>query len=589
MILDIAIAILKVWCLLLAFGLAGLPFSLGLFGTYRFGLLMAPMSGLLGMSIVLLAIYHILNLTFQTSALLAAMLLAGLACASFVIRRPERRDLRSALISLVIIAIVGAACALVVDTASIVNRDLAVPLLHGTDQAGYATNAEWLVKNLASHRPVKDPFDTGQIHTEFVFTHHARLLPFAGLAVSSAILGIPTFYVYQTFCAVALAMAICSVAAVTSKYFTIVAGSLLLLMMAHWFDYAHSGFLGKLLGFPASLATVILLLRHFDDSRPLPGDALGALCVSMLLAGVCISHSPTASGMFLLAAAIPYWAFRQAGSERLPLHGLFQQAALLCLVLFALVSAAGLLARFLPLYHYPRGDAPWSAIFPFYFDLAPKLDAAFTVALLAHFVVAATGIVLRNAASAALAVGPLIVVGLLYLTANKALGLQLAGYSYPALVCAVAILADRHLQSSNGQPRAMFVPAMLLFVAIAIFATRVPRFASSAAQFSAMVPEKPRVFLKREFDAMAQLLNGHPFRVEVDSPYHAVALSVGLERRVKGLQWGPHPWRWVGGYARVPLPVYPSAASFVVYRKGDARAASQPKVLTTSNFEIVRP
>jgi hypothetical protein len=135
MILDIAIAIFKVWCLLFAFGLAGLPFSLGLFGTYRFHILMAPMSGLLGMSVVLLAIYHILNLTFQTSALLAAMLLAGLACASFVIRRPERRDLRSALISLVIIAIVGAACALVVDTASIVNRDLAVPLLHGTDQA----------------------------------------------------------------------------------------------------------------------------------------------------------------------------------------------------------------------------------------------------------------------------------------------------------------------------------------------------------------------------------------------------------------------------------------------------------------------
>jgi hypothetical protein len=60
----------------------------------------------------------------------------------------------------------------------------------------------------------------------------------------------------------------------------------------------------------------------------------------------------------------------------------------------------------------------------------------------------------------------------------------------------------------------------------------------------------------------------------------------GLERRVRNLQWGEDPWRYVGGYANIVLPKYERPAERVLYGRGDPRAAGRKIVLETANFVL---
>ena len=572
---------------MLLFGLAGLPFSLTLFTSYSLRLMISPLMGLLGLNVILLAIYNTFDLSFQASLLVAAMLLALFTIALFQSASSKRVDFAKVWKPLAVVAIIGTICAVTLNIAEIVNRDLATPLIAGTDQAGYATNADWMLHHLASERPTRNPFDTGQIHSEFVFSYYPRLLSFAGLAIVALVFRIPTFFAYQTFCAAAFAIGVLSLAAVVTNRIYIAVTAIAFLSVSYWFDYSYSGFLGKLIGFPASLLLAIVLLRHFDGDRRLEWSALSVFSSVVVLSGIPLGHSATGTGLFVISFVVPFWALRLVVNRQPDWSGLFKEAATVGFCLFVLIDAFGLLAHYLPLTGFPRSRNEWGYIFLYANDLDAKVNASMILALLAQLFLIGISIATRNFLPAALALGPFAVLGTLYLLDHQSLALQLAGYAYPAAICAVAILADRSgFAFPFVRPYAV-APVLVVVVGIGIALPRLPRFVDALTYFAAPIPDRPLVFLSREFTEVARVAKNSAVMVEVDTPFHAVALMAALERQVGGFQWGENAWWYVGGYAGVVRPDYKLTANYVLYRRGDPRASRGRQVLTTPNFELV--
>ncbi len=588
MLMSLLQVLFKELYLLLAFGLAGLPISLIVFKRYALRLMIAPFVGVLGFNVVILGIYFVFDLSFRTSLVGALMVFVGFWLAFLLLERPWRKEINTDWPPLVLMVVFGVCCAVLVNMAEIVNHGPATVMIAGTDQAGYATNADWILNHVASDHPRSNPYDTGQIHSVVVFTVHARMLPFSALATASVLLGTPTFFSYQALCAVALAAGILAVAATVTSRALLATAAMFALMSSYWFEYAYSGFLGKLIAFPAAIAIATVLLQHFDRRYRLPSDPLSVLFCIILLAGVALSHSAQAAILFLGAIAGSYMAGKLVLRGYGHIDQLIEEAALISLCVFVFVMSAGLLTRHLPSNTMPQDVGEFSVILGFVLDTPQR-----NLWLAAGAIVAQAGLIVlaiqrHTPSPLALAVGPILVVLAFWAIDAQPLLFQLAGYAYPAAVCGMAMLADQQPWAAKDRPQTVWqAVAVMCAIALGMILVRATRFQAAVQHFADPVSSRQRVFLASEFDQLAHEIKIVPFRVEVNTPHAAVALMAGLERRVRNLQWGEDPWRHVGGYASVVLPRYQRPTERVLYSRGDPRADGKKAIVTTANFVLV--
>ena len=332
--------------LTLLFGLCGAGALASFLPRLRYGILATPLAGLLLVPLGTNAFYVVLRLSLQESAIAAIVCCALVTAAQYkALVRHASQLAFTAIILIVTIAFL----VMTVDAATIAANGPALLYRDGTDQAGYAHLADWLLANHVSVKPVASPDLPYQSWPALLISVDPRFGCFTLLAVIAWLHGTTAVFAYDIACTIVLACGTLGVAAIFARNAALYIVLLIGLLTSHWFDYSRLGFFGKLCSYPAALFLAGLVLTSFKE---ISTERLFFLV--FLTAGAAIMHSGTVLSVLLAGL------FGGAFVFSLPsLRKSFRDFLLVCGTVTLLPSvAAGVLARPLPL-NVPDWDVSW--------------------------------------------------------------------------------------------------------------------------------------------------------------------------------------------------------------------------------------
>jgi hypothetical protein len=531
--------------LILAFGCCGIGFLHPFAANWRFIYWGAPLTGVLLVPFGANAFYALLVIGYSRSALIAAaccLALTVLRLVSF----PPTFDRRVLLFGCVGVLAISALAVLALDTATIRMHGPAILYLDGSDHAGYAHLADWLNAHDIGHPPTASPDRPYDSWPDLMFTTDPRFGVLGLLAVIAGLHQTSGVFAYDAACAVVSAAALLGVAAMFSRSIGMALALLLGLFVSHWFDYAHSGYLGKSIGYPSTLFICGLTLR----SLRLP-TVEQTFFLMILSAAVGTMHSGAATTFLsfpILGVALLATMLWRDDRSQLP------SSVFLCgVVLAAPLVASGVLSR-PSVTGYPDYGLTWSYIVPRILDLENQgvsvsgltgdwLQANAALAAVAWTGLLALAILSRNACATAFIGGPAILLIAIMAAGAKAVAFQMIGYFYPAVLCgAFALAADTR-----------FARSIVLALAMLTMAQRLPRFAGMLDRF-ALHPVPQNLFSAAEIDRLAEEIGSEPVQIDIVIPQPAILLLVELGRRHLDLQWTPRGWDMVLGYRSWPSP-----------------------------------
>jgi hypothetical protein len=558
--------------LIFAFGACGIGFLTPFVANPRVIYFSAPLVGLLVVTFGANALYTLLRFEYAYSALTAAACCLALTALRLVMARPSL-DRRTILAGLVGLFVISAFAVVTNDFATIKLHGPAVFFMDGTDHAGYSHLADWLNLHGIGSGPAESPDRPYESWPAYMFAYDPRFGSFGLLAIIARLHGTSGIFSYDVACAIVITATALGVAAVFGRSLGLVFFLALGLLVSHWFDYAHGGYFGKLIAYPAMLFVCGLTLNY------LRSPSFEQLSMLMILsAAVGTMHSGAAT-TFLLAfvfgvalVAIAIWRDE---------HTQISTAAFLCGLVAAMpLIASGVLARPLNI-GFPDYKLPWSYIVPRILDLESQgvalsglspawLQAQVAVALAAWSGLLALAVHCRNACATGLLGGSAILLIGTMATGAGGVAFQLIGYFYPAVICgAVALVADGRTAR-----------AIALAVAVLTIAQRVPRFIGATDRYAFHQNEQYR-FSASEIDRLADEIGSQTVQIDVDVPPPAILLLIELGARQLGLQWSQRGWDTVLGYRGWPLPVWtnpPTMTLGFVYGGG-----------AFNHFALVRP
>ena len=283
----------------------------------RFVVLLAPMCGLLVLPIVTTFIYTFGKASFSRAAIIAILIASALSIATSIRWRPSHEDVCWSLLLITILSAVAAALSM---SSSIYNGSPSLLFIDGSDHAGYAHAADWLLNHRVHERPTLSPDAPYESWPYFMFSSDPRL---SGLVVNALVAwarGLPGLFAYDAGCTVVFAAAVLGVACVFSRTpRTLVLLSVGLTICA-WFDLGRSGYFGKLAGYPATLFVFGLLLTNANR------DVKFVAAAMLLTVGAATLHSAFATALLVgvvgctyvvAAGAIELIDKRQAKARRL--------------------------------------------------------------------------------------------------------------------------------------------------------------------------------------------------------------------------------------------------------------------------------
>ena len=568
-----------------------------------YAVLVAPFAGLLLLVLAALAGYVFLKLPMRQAGLAGLCATAGLSLLAVDWTGPRGSGRKGLLLAGLGLA-VGALVVRLTTATSLQFHEAAMLYADGTDHLGYAHLADWLNDHLVTARPVWSAGSPYESWPNLLLQIDPRFGSHTLLALVAQASGHSATFAYDLAGAVVLATTVLAVAGVYARsmrtLWLLAAG----LLVCHWFDYGRSGYLGKILGYPAALVVAGLYLaaaartiRVADLISLAALAAAGALMHSGLplamLAGLL-------GGSYLLSRL---WCGWREGSP-LNLGENRDRVISLGLVIAAALLAGGTLAR--PLVTgFPDWNLSWHYILPRIADLesqgvpvsglAPGLLDGFAWVLLAIGIVgglvAAVG---RVPAAMALLLGPLLLLGVLYAVGAKAVTFQLIGIFFPLGLCGLAGLSDELAARAPGT-RHGGVPAhrlawVILGLALVAAGLHVPRFLGAAARFGGRDTPAALRFSEGQMNGLAACIG--PATVDVDipnSPQLNFALLVEFGRRGMKLQWQPESWRQILAYQPWEPPAYPARGWFRLVAVAGAEPPAETVVFRTEQYLLLRP
>jgi hypothetical protein len=367
------------------------------------------------------------------------------------------------------------------------------------------------------------------------------------LAIVASLYGTSAIFSYDMACAVVITAVVLGVAATFARSSGRAILLALGLLVSHWFDYAHCGYFGKLIAYPAMLFVCGLTLNALRAP-----SAEQALLLMVLSAAVGTMHSGAATtfvSLPILATALVAMAIWRDDRTML------SSAMSLCGIVVATpLFASGVLSRPLMI-KYPDYELQWSYIVPRVLDLENQgislsgmspawVEGQVAVAVLVWSALVGLAIIGRNARATALLGGPaVLLIGIVTVGAG-ATAFQLIGYFYPAIVCgALALAADTRATK-----------AIVMALALLNVAQRLPRFAGALDRY-ALHQSQQNLFSAAELDRLARDIGKEAVRIDVPEPVPGILLLVELGRRHLDLDWSQRAWDIIIGYRHWPLPV----------------------------------
>src|SRR5262245_19689169 len=366
---EFAFALAAILALGLAGGLAVLPFC----ERRRFVVLLAPMCGLLLLPIPTILIYSAIQISLLRATLITLTVLWVLTIASLMRWRPTPEDL---VVSLVLTLPVAALAVWISEISAILEGAPSFLFMHGTDQAGYAQLADWLLTHSATQPPALAPDRPYESWPNLMLNDDPRLGSFVLLAMTAAARGTSGLFAYDSACAIALVVAVLAVAAVYARTPLVLLLLTAALLTSVWFELGRAGYLGRVLGYPGALFIFGLLATS-------PKLSLWSVATLALFAlSTATRHAGLATALILCAVGGPYVLLRGLFEYETSRHSRDTMDRLVALVLMVLLAFSsngmfGLPRPFAALSGVTLAGVWTASILPRIFDVqSPYLDFA---------------------------------------------------------------------------------------------------------------------------------------------------------------------------------------------------------------------
>lgn len=483
------------------------------------------------------------------------------------------------------VAVIGL-LAFLIDHATITAHTPAVLYMDGTDHLGYAHVADWLRMHPRSIAPVVDSFIPYQSWPAYMFAIDPRFGAYYLLTLASIVRSVPATFAYDFSCTVVLSSAVFGVAGAfafkRSSFLLAVAG----LFLSAWFDYSRGGYFGKILGYPAVLILIGLLLawRKKDSSLPV------FLLIAVFSVATSILHSGMATAVLLfsfgLAEAIPLQVFNFKESFKV----FFMRSTEIGFLIFLSLTAAGILSRPAPAAGIPDYGLNWRYILTRVLDLNNqgvdlvgssrlKIGLLVFVAILAHSVLLFLAVRKKNKPAVGLLAGLPIILVILWVTHRDAIAFQFIGIVFPMAICGAILLLD--------EARTKILFTFTLASLLLLIVVRIPRFEGSVMRY-AISPPATAIYKLSDFDQIEAHVGTSNLEVDMNSPNPAIAALVELGRRFPHLQWSEAGWNTVVRYRQWPHPVYPERARFVLQGRDSQKTPQSDLVFETPEYKLYR-
>jgi hypothetical protein len=590
-------SILHVWMSvfvgLVAFGAAGLAAS-SFLPDRRLSIMAAPLLGVALWSLTTLALYvgcpPGLALGFDHAGLLA---LAGLVILGFLLVPFDRASLDATWRFLVVVAIFSAFVGPVVMIASLVRGEPALLYLEGADHASYAAVADWY----RSHPPqmviegvlgpaVNDPTNPYVDWVHLELETDPRGGAFSYLALVSMLSGQSGLFSFDTAVAIVLIAACLGCAAVFSRSWIVLVALAAALLTTLWYDYGHMGFLGKLLSYPLVLFSFGVFIS-FYRSKPGPGEVL---VLAMLAAGAGMMHSAAVYGLMFTCLAAPFLLAEAVLERRAPKVADCALAAFPPLV--ALV-AGGTLARPINPTIIADNNPGWERIASFVSNLNSVLPdvslvspytlvALFLFCMIAWSMFVLAAFMHRNTVALALLCGPAALILALVIKPDAIV--HLAGFPYPATLCAGFLLAQQYQR--GGQARARLQHLVVTAALAALVFMHIPRTTGSVLHYTRDADRK-KMFAVGDFDRLHAAIGDQEVYIDINGDWHNVLpLFTEFGRRNVKIVWAPS-W-FIASFRVAPAPPMVKMPELRLIDATKPESAQERVVVETLQYKLLR-
>jgi hypothetical protein len=577
---EFAFALAAIVALGMAGGFAILPFS----QNRRFVVLLAPMCGLLLLPMPIILLYSGAHVSLVQATTVTFVAMWALTTVSLTRWWPAREDLALSLLSSLPVIMLAVSMTTI---STILNGAPSLLFMHGSDHAGYAQIADWLLTHSALEPPTLAPDKPYQSYPNIMLNGDPRLGSFVLLAVTAAARGTTGLFAYDTACAIALAVAVLSTAAVYARSPLVLLFLTAALMTSLWFELGRTGYFGKIIGYPSALFIFGLLVT----SPTISSRSTATLALFTL--GAATRHSGLAMALILCSIGGIYILLNGLFKYRVErtIHKTLERSVALALMVGIAFACNGMFALLKPFGGSPTFDVSWMWILPRVLEIQNvvadvAIQSAFSISTVAILVVALqiaiviVAILLRNTVAAALSGGMLGLVLVLYLTDLRWIGYQILGTIYPAALCGVGYLFDDAAKVSR---RAAL--ATIAALAVGVAAMRIPRMIAAVKLYTLDTTPITR-YASNDFEALATAIGSGV--VHIDTA-HTAAISSLIEfgRRGISIQWSPQAWNRILGYQPWPVPTYTARPDFCLVYNGDPDPPGT-LIMETPQFRLIR-
>ena len=584
---------------LIAFGAAGLAATTFL-PDRRVSMMAAPLAGIALWPLATLALYVSCSSTFALGFDSAARIaLAVLFILGLLLLPRDRDSFGAAWRFLAIVAVASLIIAPIVMAASVDRGEPASLYLEGADQSAYAALADWYRSHPPQTMPVgsaivgpatADPTQPYLSFVALVFEVGTRGGAYAYQALVSMLSGQPAMFSYDAAITIALIAACLGCAAVFSRswiFFLCLAG---VLLTSLWYDYGHMGFLGKLLSYPLVIFTFGAFVS-FHRSSAGPAETL---VLAMIAAGAGLMHNAVAYAVLFTSLAASLLLAEAVFKRRPPEVAACALAAIAPAV--ALI-ASGTLARPLSDLVFPDYGVGWTKIAYLLTDLnslIPDVSALPRLALIAAFffcVVAWAALLLvalrnRNAAAVALLSGPAALILAFYVFRLPASALQLAGFPYPATLCAGFLLAQQGRQYGYGIFGLSY--PLVIGVLFALLSLHIPRVTGSVLHYTRDA-DRRQMFAVSDFERLQAAIGNEEVYVDIGGNTRAIlAIMAEFGRRNIKTIWSPQSWYIAGSFRGAPVPPVAKMPDLRLIDATDSESAQEHILVETPRYKLVR-
>jgi hypothetical protein len=264
--------------------------------------------------------------------------------------------------------------------------------------------------------------------------------------------------------------------------------------------------------------------------------------------------------------------------------------------LVALVASGTLARPFNPLF-YPNYNPGWERIAYLLTDLNSlfpdvSLVSRYTLVALFLFCVVAWGILVlsafvgRNTEALALLCGPTALVLALIVCHQPPSIVQLAGFSYPAVLCGGFLLAQQY--RGGGQAR-IRLQLLVVTAVVALVSMHIPRTTGSVLRYTRDA-DRRQMFAVGDFDRLHAAIGNQEVYIDIRGGNARTILPIVAEfgRRNIKMAWSPESWFIAGSFQGAPVPPIVKMPDLRLIDTTQPESAQERVVVETPRYKLLR-